>query len=371
MVTQNNMGKIASLSLLLFVLILFYPVSSHAQFKGVGDIFTAGEAGLNDTEILLKEYLRPFGSGFGASMNAAWTDRASTHSLLGFHVKVSVSAAMVPSSNRSFDINELNLTTLQLEDPTASSIAPTFSGSSDPGPRLTYQVEDVELANFRMPEGIGLRVVPAPMIQAGVGLIRDTDVMIRFIPPVSNSDFGEISLYGLGVKHEINQWIPGGRFFPLTFSVTAGYTSFKSSASLSAEPSNYANATDPNNYGDASSPTWENQEIALSTNAFSMNLLVGRSFPILSVYAGVGFERSSTSIEVSGNYPYYIHLPDHPVHDRQLMALSDPLDISIDGANKVRALAGLRISLPLLTFNIDYTVSEYSIVSAGLGISFR
>lgn len=360
--------KYIGICLLLAALVFVPGKNAKAQLGDLGDLF---EGGKDDAQLLFQEYLKPFASGFGAGINSGWVDRASTHGILGFHVKLNVSAALVPEVDRSFNVNDLGLNVLQVLEQGPET--PTFSGSSSGAARLGYSQHGLELANFNMPPGTGFNYIVTPMIQAGLGLPKDTDVMVRFIPPMDILDYGEIYLYGLGVKHEINQWIPGGAFLPLTFSVMAGYTAFGTSAKLNARPVDFnpGNDVDPDGLGGPASSTWDDQEISFSTNAFTMNLIIGKSIPIISVYGGVGFETSSTGVKVDGNFPYFTPLLQDGEYKRRLNALNDPVDLSFDGANTMRAMAGIRISLPLITVNVDYTLAEYSMLTAGFGISLR
>ena len=56
-------------------------------------------------------------------------------------------------------------------------------------------------------------------------------------------------------------------------------------------------------------------------------------------------------------------------------ALEDPIDMTIknnDGSvTKPRYNAGFRLKFAVVTINFDYTYANYSVASAGLGISFR
>lgn len=351
----------------LAVALIFSSVrTANAQLGDVGDILQAGQ---KDAELILSEYLKPFSSGFGAGINSGWVDRAKSHGVLGFHVKLNVTAAMVPDAARSFNVNDLGLEQLTLIS--GDPMTPTLSGSSSTDTRLgidkTVGGQTIRLAEFGMPPGTGINFIPTPMVQAGVGIIKDTELMLRFIPPVSLSDFGEIYLYGFGVKHELNQWVPGGFLWPVTLSVMGGYTTFGSNANLNARPAGAF--SDPSNINTPA--TWEDQKISLGTDAYTINLLVGKSLPIISVYGGIGIESSTTTAKVEGNYPYYTTDIEGGQPVRVLNKLTDPVDISIDGENSVRALAGVRISLPLITFNVDYTLAEYSMVSFGFGVSLR
>ncbi|MBP3192501.1 DUF6588 family protein [Natronogracilivirga saccharolytica] len=355
-------------AIIIFAALSFLPQNAHAQLGDVGDFLRGG---VEDGQLLFEEYLEPFGDGFGAGLNSGWVDRANAHGFLGFHVKINTAVALVPDARQSFDVSELDFSTINTID--GGPVTPTFSGSSSTDVRLAYEIEGLRLADFRMPPGTGQQFIATPMVQAGVGVFGDTEIMARFIPPVKFLDYGEIYLYGLGVKHELNQWLPGGALLPVTFSLMAGYTAFGSSAGLDSRPDDF----DPDNdqiqddLGGPEHPAWEDQEVSFSTNAYTVNLLVGKSLPVISVYAGAGFEASNTSINVDGRFPFYVLTQEDGEPVRKLTSLDDPIDISIDGANSFRALAGVRISLPLVTFNVDYTLADYHMISAGLGISLR
>lgn len=367
MITIISALKRVTLLFAFFSMLFFAPgKQAFGQLGDIGNIMEAGKDGLDDAQLLVEEYLKPFGSGFGAGLNSGWVDRANTHGLLGFQVRFNISTAFVPDIDKEFDLNALDLKFLQFDE--NNSFTPTFSGSSDPGTRLFYEDEitGTRLVDFNMPPGVGAQYIPTPMIQASAGLPKNTDVMIRFIPKMEIGDYGSLYLYGAGIKHELNQWIPGGWLLPVTFSVMGGYTAFKSSVSLSVEPKGQFSYPDPQN-----PISWEDQEFALTTDAFTVNLLVGRSLPIISVYGGVGFEASTSSVTLKGNYPYYVLSTDNP-GQREVNALEDPIDLSFDGYNTLRALAGVRISpLPFVAINADFTYADYSIVSVGVSVGMR
>jgi hypothetical protein len=49
----------------------------------------------------------------------------------------------------------------------------------------------------------------------------------------------------------------------------------------------------------------------------------------------------------------------------------DPINTTIKGGTKPRINGGLKLKLGIIAFNVDYIYSNYSIVTAGLGIGFR
>ena len=86
-----------------------------------------------------------------------------------------------------------------------------------------------------MPKGIGYNVVPAPMLQANVGLIKDTDITARYIPVTNIKNLGDLSLTGIGIKHGLNQWLPGGKLLPVDLSIMAAYTTLSLNDDINSE----------------------------------------------------------------------------------------------------------------------------------------
>lgn len=356
--------------------LLISAIPAKAQIEDTGKLI---QSGIDDSNILIREYLKPAARGFGAGLNAGWFNSASTHSVLGFDVTFRLNAAIVPGSDKSFNIAELGLQKLTLAN-SGSGISPTVNGNNQTGPEVvaleTVELmggmqHTLELARFSMPAGSGFGYVPTPMLQASVGLPMGTDIIIRMLPTYTIDEYGSFSLWGFGVKHDLKTWLPGGDLIPFDLSVMAGYTSFKTSTGYMVEPGSGSYEADPGNYDHPE--TWENQRLDIGSNAFTVNALIGKSFPVITLYGGVGYETSTMNIKSIGNYPVIIPEKSGEFYtgNRELDIITDPLDIQIRGTNHFRALAGLRLKLLILTISADYTVAEYSMASVGVGFSFR
>ncbi|MEX0721870.1 MAG: DUF6588 family protein [Balneolaceae bacterium] len=352
--------------------------SANAQLGDAGAILRAGAA---DANILLENYLAPFGKGFGADLNTGWFNTAKTHQTLGFDVNLTVSAAVVPTAGQVIDINSLTPQFDQLELTGGSSETPTISGNSDTDTRLgvywndprTASPQDV-LFDFGMVGGTGVPYVPAPMVQATIGVIKDTDVSLRFIPETEISAMdGSVGLFGFGLKHGINQWLPGGRLLPVDLSVQFGYTSFASNSGFEVYPTENSDT-----YNEFDLSVWEGQGLELETSATTFNVIAGKTLPFISLYGGVGLEGSTTTIKTPGSFPYtapnenYDPVSTNPEHRIKVIEKIDsPIDINIDGDNSFRAFAGTRIKLAVFQISASYTLANYSSFNVGFGITFR
>ncbi|MEX1121401.1 MAG: DUF6588 family protein [Balneolales bacterium] len=339
-----------------FALSLGLSSSSHAQFGDIGAMIKAGDA---DASILVKEYLRPFGEGVGAVTNTGWVNRAKPHRKLGFDVQIRASAAMVPDQSRNFDVSTLGLSDVTRPISSGNKFTPTISGKRNTGAGFEIYGKDGsgnehKLGEFNMPKGTGFPYIPAPMINASVGVVFDTDVMVRFIPETSlYGDMGSINLLGAGLKHGINQYIPGGWLLPVDLSVMGAFTQFN----MEADPKVRINQNDE-----------FDQQLAFSANSFNVNALVGKNLPFISFFAGLGFETSSTSFEANGDYPI---LEVNAGGQQEQAILTDPVNIAYESSTNFRAMAGARFSLLIFDLFADVTYSDYVVGSAGVGISFR
>lgn len=367
------MKKILSVSTILLSLLLF-TVNTQAQVNNLGDLLRSG---IEDSDLLLENYLEPYTNGFGANLNTGWNNSARPYKTLGFDIRVNAAFAVIPSSDDFFNIALLEPQFQEIEILNGADFTPTISGESGSRAIIGKMYENPiskrqeELFSFELPDGTGFGYAPSPMIQATVGLIKDTDVSLRLVPTVSTPSVdAEVGLFGFGAKHGINQWIPGGALLPVDLSVQFGYTKFNFDIQTDVQPES---GLDINNPYDAAE--WENQEVALESSGYTVNLLVGKSVPILSVFAGVGFQSSNTDVTVNGSYPITVpnenYNPSTQPEPKAVEAIVDPLSISVDGSNTVHALAGFRIRLGFIAVSGSYTLSNYPVANVGVGLSFR
>jgi hypothetical protein len=260
-----------------------------------------------------------------------------------------------------------------LDDPNAS-IAPTVAGDHEPLPQLNYNLPGYELEAFEMPQGLDWRYVPAPMIQAGVGLYKGTDLLGRYLPDIKLAGV-EIGMWGIGLRHDIKQWIPGIKKLPvLELSLMYGYTRLHSGIGISVEPDDIG-ATD-----NTTNISWEDQELTFLAQSHTANLLIAAKLPVITFYGGVGFIRTKTNLKLLGYYPVADFeasaMAGHiVVTDESANNAFDPIDMEIkneDGSiTDPRLNIGFRLKMSIITIHFDYTWANYSVFTAGLGVSWR
>lgn len=381
--------------------------SSQAQSE-MGD-FVKG--GIDDAEKLLNAYASPLGESFGANLNAGWVNTAAPLKAGRFELKLVANVAFVPKVEQTYNLDALgfrNPVERTINGETAveqwqypNKMAPTIFGSREDAGTLTKtltyqdptsgQTVTEEVANIPLPTGIGFAFNPiAPAPQLSVGLPLGIEIMGRYLPGVNRTidenqvDFSGI--WGLGIKHNIKQWIPGIKKMPFSLSLAVGYSSSQADVSMMttppvapegaqfADPSLAGTAYTGNGIDDAS---YDGQGVAFRASAWNFNLLASKKVSVLSVYGGLRYAWSRTTFTMKGVYgvagePFYNPSDtDDPNNGRYTLINTDEDPIQLDmPLSQVGLVGGFRLKLGFLSLFAEGNYSRFSTVSAGLGFGW-
>lgn len=336
-----------------FTLILginLLPLCTQAQSEN--DLVNFLQAGPEDASKLMNAYLNPMIEGLSYGFNGGWYTTAKAHKSLGFDIGFSFNAVFIPSSKNYFTPKDLGLETTVLTSP-ASGKAPTIVG---PEEASTYSVDvngdgrpDGTLdgpQGLDLKEQIKISGVLAPTAQIGIGIYKNTDLKIRWMPEVSTGS-SKIKLIGFGVLHDIKQHIPGIKMLPFDLSVLVAFTKIQGETGMSGEFDPAPGDTRP-------------QMMDYDMEAWLFQALISKKLAIFTFYGGIGYNTIATSSDVTGSY--MIPGIQQP--------LSDPVSLRFKN-NSMRLNGGIRINLGPVYLNGEYILQEYSTVSVGLGVSIR
>jgi hypothetical protein len=369
---------------LMIILALGLNSIAFSQLDGTTDFL---KGGVNDAKVLFQEYLKPYANILGTNLNAGWYNTAKPHKLGGFDITFTMNAAMAPSADQIFDVSKLTLSSEATV--TGGTTSPTIAGkNTDNRPTIAYSktapaplTGKIQYASYKLPDGTGLNLLPTPMAQLGIGLPFGTDVTIRYLPSIDLGDVGNIGLWGVGIKHSIKQWIPVISKIPvLDITAQGGYTKLSTSAKLNYTPADivvgsvaavdYVN--DPNK--------WLGQKLELGVSAWTVNLVISETIPILCFYQAIGYSSSDVNLGLKGNFPFTSIETNvtNPNFGKPVVTavqgqgiVKDPISLDMKSSKNLRLNAGVRIKLGIITLHADYTKANYSVYTAGLGISFR
>lgn len=347
------------------ILMSLITVNGFSQFLDITQVVLAGA---NDAEALLESYVAPFGKAIGADLGSGWYNTAKPHKKLGFDLTFTASIATVPVADESFLINDAGFTTLT----STATESPTIAGEkgTDGAP--------LNLGPFPLssPPGAGLNKIPMLNINLAIGLIKNTEIIVRYFPTVeisvAGNDYGKLGLWGVGVKHDILQWLPIVDKIPIDASILFGYTSFSSEILI---PKDYA--ITPTSYEtnqisiiDNTTYAYDDQKLNFGINSINVSLLLSKKLLIFTPYIGVGMIKSNVNLDLMGHYPIPggIAPPNLVVNDSDVQV--DPFSIEVPNT-MMHFAAGLRIKLAVITLHGQYTVGEYSMITGGFGICVR
>lgn len=339
--------------LIFFTLLLLQTHTVLSQNNRLENFIKAGPA---DAETLTKAYLEPYPTGIGGSLNTGWFQSAGTHKLFGIDLQIRGALAVVPASDQRFFVNENTFEKIDLVEGEAA-YSPTGAGNSSKGPVVVVRDGGRIVARFSLPQGSGFQYVPAPLIQATVGTIKNTDLILRFIPEIKMGEYVDFNMRGFGIKHSVSQWLPGDRVFPVDISLFAGFNHVDITGHFDMQPDQPDPATN-----------YDNQRVFIDFNTFAAKLVVGKDLNALSFYGGLGYETSTMDLTVTGNYPMPITGPGGTTVTE---TLTDPFAYSQKGKNKYSAMTGVAFKLSIIRIFGEFTYAKYPIGNAGIGISIR
>jgi len=329
-------------------------VNVMAQSEYVDDAEQILEIGIQNAEAYAQNYVEPLMVGFGLGMSDNWYNTAKPHKLLGFDLTITASFVKVPDSKKTFAVSAENGFDMSVISPAVPGDNETWTvmGSDEDGPEFNYSYTDEEnnatysgsftgLPGAGLKENIGFERIPAPTVQLGVGLIKSTDLLVRFIP---NINFGEnkVSYYGFGLKHEIGQWIPVIKRVPIDISILGAFSKSDNRFGIDEEADQFAE---------------------FDVTNWTAQLLVSKKLSVLTGYMGIGYAGTSSSFKMLGDYTV-------TANNNEPVTYQDPLDFGFNSGN-IQATIGARVKLGVFTIHGDYTIQEYNIWSAGIGFAFR
>jgi hypothetical protein len=351
----------------LMSVILLFTTVSFAQLGNVDFLKSAPADGAK----FLQSYISPWANAFGAGLNSGWYNTAKPHKLGGFDITTSFNVAMIPTTADKFDLSTVGFSS----SVTGTGLTSSISGPNTSGPLLTLKSNGVTLSSFNAPPGTGIKFIPVPTAQIGIGLPFGTEIKGRFIPKI-NIKNGNISLWGVGLVHSIMQYLPGNKLLPFDVSLFGGYTKLTGNIPMNLKLDPALPVAFTSLYNPATS--FNSQNLKIGVSALNVSAIASVNLPVITFYGGLGYCKTKTAMEFSGNFPTpgvitptLPALPYVGYADPGVKKGTDFPKIDIENFSGMRANIGFRIKLAVITIHADYTKAQYNVFSTGLGISFR
>lgn len=299
------MKKITQLFAIL-VVSMALPMATHAQdIEELLSKYTSGNG---------EKYMQPFADAFTANLNSGLFHNAKLKKM-GFQIYLGLETqlAVIPSKQQTMTAT----TEGDFFPKTTVSGVPTVFGPSE-----GKKVEDPQSGLvYAFPGGLDLGYLPMATPQLTIGSVFGTNLTFRYAGTDRLEDVGKISLFGWGIRHSIDQYLP------LPVNLAIGY---------------YNQTFTVGEYIDAS--------------ASVISLQTSYSIPVITFYGGLGYEMGNMKLK----------------YDYEDDETNETKEITIDmtSANKIKMTLGFGLNLGPVNLHTEYNLAKQSTISAGLGFGF-
>lgn len=272
------------------------------------------------TDQQIDGYFKPFITAFSSAINSGLYHTAETHKIGGFDLTIKGVGVVIPNKDKIFTAY------IPEQDKTINGNIIHIPGGNQQWSTVFGPKRDNNLPIENInPGGMDVKIVPMAVPQLSFGLGNNFETMIRFLK-FNLGDFGDISLYGIGFKHNLKKYLLNVPLFP-DISIQTTYQMFKT--------------------GDI-----------VDSKSFALNTHISENLLIFTIFGGVGYE--STNIDIN-----------YTVNDPGSEFNGDKVTYSTSEKNNLCFVGGLRTKLGLLSVNGEINLGKYNSISAGIGITFR
>jgi len=303
--------------------------------------------------------------GLMSSMNGGWYSTAKSHKKLGFDITFGLNAAFTPDKDKVFEFIADDYNFLSLAN--GGTSIPTVLGKDNTNTEfdvsMPYQGSSFKTGSFELPGGIGkdlpATAIPTPFVQVGLGLPFKTTIKLRYVPKTGFTSKVNANLIGLGLQHDLTQYLGLVGKLPFSVSILGAYTT----STIDYKIKN-------RDLSDQVSVTNGGAKFKLKT--WTVQALGSLDFQIVTLYGGVGFNGGASTFNVNGDYDltYEVESSDGTDQGTMVESVSDPVSLKFKSKG-ARATLGARLNFPFFKIFADYTLQEYNTATFGVAFSFR
>ncbi len=328
---------------LLLALVLGQMASSQT------DIDQILEIGIANAQRFSADYFVPAGESLVNNMSNAWYNTAKTKKLWHFEVGIVGNLSFVREEKQSFILNTADYIDISFRDGSTSQQAPNAFGVNQGDITVVINVGQADELEVVLPDGIGssaINSIPAGFIQGSLGLIKSTEIKVRFLPRIKAVEDAEIQLYGVAFQHEFTDWVFPLKRWPVKLAGLIGYTNVKGFYDINTN----------------SGVPGTDQEVKLNSNSWLITSIVSTKLPVLNFYGGLGYYFGSSDADVKGVY----QVQNGPFASD---IITDPISVK-NKTKGVKATIGAKVKFGVFNANLDYTLQNYNNLSLGLSFGW-
>lgn len=304
----------------------------------------------SDAQKLIQAYMNPFFKGMGTGLNSGWNNTAASKKLGRFELRFGLTGAMIPDKDKTFDITKLGLSSNLEPTNSALVLSPTIGGAETPGPSMNLKSGGNVVGTFIMPQGAKLPFVPAPQLQASIGLIKGLELTLRTMPTVKLGDkAGSVGMTGAGLKMNLVRVLAGkkaDKVLPFDLAAAIGFTKLSYNLPLDVQTSN---------------STYTDQLLKAKFSGINLEAIISKKLAFFTPFASIGYQSAKTIIDLKGTYPFQ-------TGNNTYTTVVDPIAISQKDISGLRTNLGFQLHLSFLRLYGSYSLGAYKSFNAGLGL---
>ncbi|MBT0607338.1 DUF6588 family protein [Aequorivita echinoideorum] len=331
---------------ILFLLGIMGSFSMNAQ-ENLEDLLASGIA---DAQRFATGYISPAAEAMIYNTSNGWVQSAEVKSFLKFDIALVVNGTFVDDSQKTFILNTSEYNNLQFSDGSTTKEVATAFGENDPDISVFAEVKNgpfTQQVEFNLPQGLAsanLNILPAAFLQARLGILKATELKVRYFPKIEQQDV-EVGIFGLGIQHEVTQWLPAEKVFPIAVSGFVGYNNLSG---------NY-------DFTESEIIDGDNQQFDVKQNSWIFQLQASTKWPIFNLYGGLGYVTGTSNFDVLGTYRVRAGIPLLETTSE----FNNPFSVKTK-VSGVRGSLGASLQLGFVGLHADYNFAEYDNASVGL-----
>ena len=341
-----------------FRIVLFVLINTTIGYSQLLDGLETVLLAKEDAQKLIKGYTNPLAKSFIYGLNTGWAHTAKTHKPLGFDLTIGAGLSAAPNTDLTF-IPE-NLSYVDSDN----LVLPTVFSDSNSiflDVVIPSNSETEELtASLEFPGGVGdvlpVSGVPTLAVQASVGLLFNTDIIVRYVPETS-IEGANVSVSGIGFKHDLTQYLGAIEKLPFNLSILAAQTRVNSQYNIETSTL-------------SQNPAADIRYVDFNVEAQTLQLLGSLDFPFISVFGAVGVSRGTADLGMKGVYELEYLQQVGGIDVSTSTSITNPISLDYS-AGSTLATIGARLNLAILKIYAQYSIQEYQTLSAGVSIGIR
>lgn len=180
------------------VFFIVFPLPLVAQSTFITDV----ENFLEDMVLISNNYVSPAADAAVYQSTGSWYSTARSLDLFEIDVSMHVNVLPVPKSQKSFIVSDSDFISLDIRDAAVAEVPTALGGDTNVFYDFELNGDPYELQTF---EGAKQEVFFYPYLQGSIGLWRQTEVTLQYIPKIKIEESG-YQTFGGAVKHNISQY---------------------------------------------------------------------------------------------------------------------------------------------------------------------